>query len=72
VHDHIPAKAAPKCAATAGIKADVINTEKTSTVVVHIDEVIGERGLLIEVHKRPVSGAMDLAIFFVTDTVNFV
>jgi hypothetical protein len=70
VHDRIPAKTATKCTAPARVEADMVNTEKTPPIVTHIDEVIGERGLVVEVHKRTIGGVMDFTIFPVADTGN--
>jgi hypothetical protein len=68
VHDRIPAKTAVKGAAPAGIEADMVNTEEAASVVVHIDEMIGERRLLFEVYKKTISGMMNLTVFPITDT----
>jgi hypothetical protein len=70
VHDWVPAKAAMKYTTTAGVDADVIYAEKTPSVMVHVDEIIGERWLLIEVYKRAVPCAVYLASFFVKNTFN--
>jgi hypothetical protein len=68
MHDRVPAETAPKCTPSAGVETDMVNTEKTSAVMVHIDEMIGERGLFVEVHKGTISGVMNLTVFPITDT----
>jgi hypothetical protein len=48
----------------------MIDTEKTSSVVVHIDEVVGKGGLSIKIYKRTFWGMVDLPVFFVPNTRN--
>ncbi len=70
MHDRVPAKAAIRYTTTAGVDADVIYAEKTPSVMVHVDEMIGKRWLLIKVYKRAVPCAVYLASFFVKNAFN--
>jgi hypothetical protein len=52
VHDRVPAEAAPEGAAAARVEADVVDAEEPAPVPVHVEEVVGERRLAIEIDER--------------------
>jgi hypothetical protein len=70
VKHRLPAKSATERTASARIEANMVNTEEASSVEVHIDEMIGERGLFVEVHERTIASVMDLAVFLIRETTN--
>jgi hypothetical protein len=70
VHHRIPTKAAAICTSPTGVKAYVVDTKEAASVVIHIDEVIGQGRIGIEINERARTGVMDLAVLSVTDSLH--
>jgi hypothetical protein len=70
VKGRFPAEGATESTASARVETDMIPAEKTSPVVIHIDEMIGKRRLFVEFYKSTIGGVMNLTVFLITDTGN--
>jgi hypothetical protein len=70
VKGRFPAEGTTVSATSTGVETDMILTEKPSSVMIHIDEMIGKRGLFVEFYKSTIGGAMNLTVFLITDTGN--
>jgi hypothetical protein len=70
VKGRLPAEGTTVGATSTGVETDMIPTEKTSPVVIHINKMVGKRGQLVEFYKSTIGGVMNLTVFLVTDTRN--
>ena len=56
----VPTKTATKRTTTAGVEAEDIRFEKIPPIMAHVNHMIGEQRLLIQVNKRTFTGPTDL------------